>query len=102
MISDLSLETLLIAAAQIILPMAGAQIIYRLADRRGRLAKRLLPTTARRGTFLIAGILIAALITGAAAFITKAGIGIYFIVCGAVAGIITGVVLASMSDGEDG
>lgn len=101
MLSDLPPETLLTAAAEIILPMAGMQLIYRLADRRGRLAKKLLPTKARRGVMLTAGILLTVLITGAAAFVTKAGIGIYYIVCGAVVGLITGVVLASMSGGQD-
>lgn len=101
MMTELSLEVLLTAAAQIILPMAGMQILYRLADRKGRLARRLLPTAARRGVLLTVGVILTVLIVGAAAFLLRTGIGVYFMICGAAVGLMTGIALASLSGGED-
>ena len=101
MISDLSLEKLLTAAAQILLPMLAGQLIYRLADRKGILARKLLPTTVKQALMLTAGVLLTVVIVGALAFVLGAGIEVYFIISGAAVGIITGIVTASMRGGED-
>ncbi len=102
MISDLSQKVLLIAAAQIILPMLGVQLIYRLADRKGKLAKKLLPTPAKRWVTLFAGMLVIISVTGGLAFVLQAGMGKYFMICGGAVGLLTGIVAASIGGGEDG
>ena len=88
----------LVPAAQILIPMLAAQLLYRLIDRRGSFAKRLLPTTARRVVWLTVGFALMVLILGAAAFLLRTGVGLYYIICGAAAGLMIGIAAASMDE----